>query len=225
MAIEPVVWKLLSELRPPQLLCLGYPDLLLPHGEPYPIAQDAAAIAGWHGWNGMVYETTAALATIGCEPAFIDIHPSRGVERVVDLNQPLPGDLAGRFDAVLDPGTLEHCFNIGQAFRTCIAALKETGTVIHTNPLQQLNHGFWNISPTAYADLYEHCGFTIELSILAGPLADRQISPSKPHARFGVHGEAVNLCVAKRAKDHGPVGWPTQHKYRANPNLRAANVY
>lgn len=229
MAIEPVVWKLLSELRPARLLCLGYPDLLLPHGEPFPAANDAAAIAKWHCWDGMVYDTTSALAIMKCEPTYVDIHASRNCERIVDLNRPLPHDLIGAFDAVLDPGTVEHCFNIGQAFMNCIAALKPTGAVIHTNPLQQINHGFWNISPTTYADFYEHHGFTVELSVLIGPLADRQVLPSKPHGRFGVHGEAVNLCLAKRSlhPDAIPlaIGWPVQHKYRVNPDLKAASVH
>ena len=231
MAIEPIVWMLLSELKPARLLCLGYPDLLLSFGAEKgvdaPIAADAAAVAQWHGWGGAVYDTTAALKTLGCTPTYIDIHASRNCERIVDLNRPLPHDLIGQFDAVLDPGTCEHCFNIGQAFMNCLAALKPTGTVIHTNPLQQINHGFWNISPTAYADFYGHHGFEVELSILAGPLANREIIQGRPHKRFGIHGEAVNLCVAKRSlsEDAIPlaVGWPTQFKYRQNPDLKAAN--
>ena len=229
MAVEPIVWKLLSELKPKRLLSLGYPDLLLPHGESLPIANDAATIGEWHGWDGQVYDTTAALQTLDCEPAYIDIHASRGIERIVDLNRSLPIDLVGQFDCVLDPGTLEHCFNIGQAFMNCIAALKPTGSIVHTNPLQQINHGFWNISPTAYADWYEFHGFTVELSILIGALGDRLVLPSKSQNRFGVVGEAVNLCVAKRAlpADAIPlvVGWPMQRKYRVNPDLKAASVH
>src|SRR5574341_1819501 len=175
MAIEPAIWRLLSELKPAKLLMLGYGDLLLSHGEPFPIANDAAAVAQWHGWDGMVYDTTAALKTLGCEPVYVDIRASRNAERIVDLNRPLPHDLIGGFDAVLDPGTLEHVANIYQGFVNCIAALKNTGVIVHTNPLSQVNHGFYCICPTMYADFYEHHGFSVELKVLNGPLSKRAV--------------------------------------------------
>ncbi len=47
----------------------------------------------------------------------VDLVASRGGERILDLNGPLEADLVGGFDVVLDAGTMEHCFNVGQAVR------------------------------------------------------------------------------------------------------------
>jgi hypothetical protein len=48
-----------------------------------------------------------SLIGVNCE--YIDIVKSRVIERVVDLNDPLPEDLVEQFGFFLDPGTIEHC--------------------------------------------------------------------------------------------------------------------
>jgi hypothetical protein len=71
----------------------------------------------------------------------------------VDLNY--PEDWPEKYDVVIDGGTAEHCFNVGQVFANILSAVRpDGGIVVHVNPLNMMNHGFWNISPTAYADFY-----------------------------------------------------------------------
>lgn len=220
MALEQAVWEVLKDRRPATLLCLGYPDLLITDRLDCPVVEDRG-IAAWHHWDGPIYETTAALERLGISPVYIDVHPSRGAERVVDLNYPLPADLCGAFDAVLDPGTLEHCFNIGQAFRNVVQALKPGGFAVHTNPLSQANHGFWSINPTAYHDFYGALGFRVETVILGGPVARRERFSGVTTERFHAGPELVNLCVATAPGEVTVAGWPTQTKYRNNPDLKA----
>jgi hypothetical protein len=200
---------------------LGYPDLLLIDGAlpGCPYAEDASRIGRWHGWRGAVYETSSALGLLGCEVEYVDIRPSRGCERVVDLNGPLPDDLVGRFDCVLDAGTVEHCFNVAQAFENCVNALGNEGSVLHVNPLSWVNHGFWSISPGAYADFYGLRGFSVECSVLTGPVTDQVEERIDPYSRIGVMCEASNLVVARRGEGGKP-GWPMQRKYLYNPDLK-----
>src|SRR5687768_2393542 len=43
---------------------------------------------------------------------------------VHDLNQPVPAEFHGQFDAVCDIGTLEHVFNFPTAIRSCLEMVK-----------------------------------------------------------------------------------------------------
>lgn len=220
MAVEQHVFKQLLKFAPGKILCLGYPDLLL-NGD-WEQAVDAEQIAAWHGWKGKLADTATTFATIGFEPTYIDIHASRGVERVVDLNEMLPVDLLGQFKIVLDPGTIEHCFNIGQAFRNLMDACEVGGYVIHTNPVNMINHGFWNISPTAYADLYDANGFEcVEFSLVLGSVNKREIVPLLPHNRIVLPCEASSFIIYRK-KQQLPFVFPMQWKYRQNPELKAS---
>ena len=215
MAVEQHVFEWLKEFAPCKLLSLGYPDLLI--HEPGPQRFDSREVARWHHWNHPVPDTEAVFKALGIEATYIDIHPSRGVERVVDLNYPT--DLEG-FDLVLDPGTIEHCFNIGQAFQNIAAAVKVGGHVIHTNPMTRANHGFWSISPTAYMDWYETNGFeVVAMGGIGGRLDDRIVVEVEPNERFTAPPEFDILVVAKKLRDMNAV-WPTQWKYRQNPDLK-----
>jgi hypothetical protein len=55
---------------------------------------------------------------------------------------------------VLDCGTTEHCFNVGQAIINAAHAVKPGGAIFHCFPMCVMNHGFWNASPTAFKDFY-----------------------------------------------------------------------
>jgi hypothetical protein len=250
MALEIAQFRRIVEAanpsRPVKLLSLGYPDLLLTAADlavyglrDLPIVPDSDKIAAWHSWPGPIYDTTEVFRRLFITPTYIDIKVSRGVEDIVDLNQPLEfpeiifeekgirghdGDpLIGAFDIVLDPGTLEHCFNIGQAFLNVAAMVAPGGTIIHTNPLSCQNHGFFNLCPTLYADFYGQNGFTIEyLGAMAGPVGNRIEAPLPPAGRIRLEPEVWSLVVVKAPTQwNGHAKIPTQAKYVANPSLKA----
>lgn len=189
-----------------------------------PLVDDG--VARWHGWADPIRETSAVLRALNIEPTYIDINPSRQAEAVVDLNMPLPEEYRGQFDAVLDAGTTEHCFNVGQAFRNVASALKLGGFAIHCNPMSCLNHGFWNFNPTAMVDFYEANGFAIErLAVLLGPIsrraeADILAMGTKRLAFTRDMAEANLLCVAQKGRVVEP-RWPHQTKYKLHPSLAA----
>lgn len=76
-----------------------------------------------------------------------------------DLNSPLVTDR--QFDTVIDLGTIEHIFNIAQAFQNAIALCRVGGRIVHVLPANNFpGHGFWQISPELFFALYsEKNGF------------------------------------------------------------------
>jgi len=54
---------------------------------------------------------------------------------------------------VLDAGTMEHCFNVGQTIRNIVDMTKVGGFVIHLNPMTMINHGFFNYHPRFFHSL------------------------------------------------------------------------
>src|SRR5438046_2463428 len=141
-------------------LLLAYPDLIVPRatlaqaiGEEaltaVPQREDAAATWEYHGLRGVgdpLYESLAVLGRLGVDATVVDAAKLRGMERIVDLNFPLPTDLVGGFDLVVDTGTCEHCFNVAQAFVNACDALDVDGMLVHAAPLTRINHGFWSFN-------------------------------------------------------------------------------
>jgi hypothetical protein len=68
-----------------------------------------------------------------------------------DLNEPFPTDLRGRFDLVMDGGTLEHIFDYPSALRHCLQTVSVGGHFITITPANQyMGHGFYQFSPELF---------------------------------------------------------------------------
>lgn len=241
MAIELHSWNAIKRQSPGEFLSLSYPDLLVPESElpsGLPLVPNQEAVQRRHGWPWKIFESDDALRALGFTPTYIDRIKERSFVKVVDLNTDIGNDyyysleggcgcgcdgpeatkkLTRRwFNIVLDPGTSEHIFNIGNVFHRIHHALAEGGVVIHTNPCTMVNHGFWNLNPGTYVDIYDHLGYKIEeLALLHGPLANRQRWDilDRPFDRYQVAPETTLLCVARKLK-HATFSWPTQRKYQ-----------
>lgn len=238
MAINPVQLQLVMATirrarktagdRRLQTLCFGYPDLVVPAAQlaqlvgaemllDLPQRADADKVRQWHNLppEAPVHDSLALFDRLGLEVTVADVAALQGMERIVDLNDPLPEDLRRHFDLVIDPGTCEHCFNVGQAFRNVCEAVRLGGFLVHIAPLTFINHGFWNFSPTVYPDYFEANGFA--LLHLAGhaPTADGQFAAFavEPFQRFSPPMKGVLYVVAERTGVQAPV-WPVQRKYR-----------
>ena len=200
-----------------RVLSLGYPDLIA-------AASDVENILGvvpikfvdtgrWHGLDHPVPETAHVFELLGATLDCVDIHASRGIERIVDLNY--PQDL-GEYDLVLDCGTVEHCFNIGQAILNAANAVKVGGYIFHMPPLSMVNHGFYNLNPTLFHDFYTQNGWEIEILCAADHERTWEISAVQ---RIQVLPELSLHCLARR-RSAGPLKFPTQTKYLLNPELK-----
>jgi hypothetical protein len=222
---------------PRRMVCLGYPDMLVTEAQiaalcgPEVAARigyrdDSEQILRWHNLQGQmsrVAETRSVFEALGIESDFIDIVASRGFEIVVDLNQPAPAELVGRYDIVYDGGTMEHCFNVGQVIRNIGAFARVGGFIIHVNPLNYYNHGFFNFNPTFYHDWYTQSGNAVVTPYYAmhGPVLASQITPLEPTAPFRHVPERAVLALAARKISAAQPQWPMQTKYLKNPELKA----
>jgi SAM-dependent methyltransferase len=78
----------------------------------------------------------------------LDYSPYEGATIIHDMNQPVPAGLQGRFDAIIDGGSLEHVYNIPIAFDNIRKMLKVGGTIFLSAPANNLcGHGFYQFSP------------------------------------------------------------------------------
>lgn len=212
-------------------LCVAYPDLLVPQNaldkilgpqitDGLSVRADAQSVWSWHGLPGCdqpLYETAEVFDRIGVTIDVVDIVQARGIERLVDLNSPLPADMNSKYDLVIDTGTCEHCFNVGQAFLNCCSSVAAGGYFIHAAPLNKPNHGFWNFSPTVYPDFLMDNGF--EINFIAGVKGSLQDGfktfDLELFSRSSLPQESMVYLVAKRLREQALI-WPVQRKYRKN---------
>lgn len=86
----------------------------------------------------------------------MDISGYEGAELIHDLNDDrLSSDWLGRYDAVLDGGTVEHVFDVRTAMRNVCRMTKVGGRIVHISPMANcVDHGFYSFSPTFFVDYY-----------------------------------------------------------------------
>lgn len=85
----------------------------------------------------------------------IDKSNFEGATIIHDMNIPIPNDLKGKYDTVIDAGTLEHIYNVPQALDNVSSLCKPLGQIIHILPANnQCGHGFWQMSPELFFSLY-----------------------------------------------------------------------
>jgi hypothetical protein len=246
VSIDLTTLKLLIRLRqrfpgdePRRLLSLGYPDALIAAENyerllgPDKAAQlkrreDSESVLRWHGLQGKmdrIVESDSLFSLCGYDLDCMDISSARGDELIVDMNKPLPAEYAGQFDVVYDGGTLEHCFNIAQAVKNMALACKVGGFCVNINPLNVYNHGFYNISPTFYADFYGCNGFQILDIVMLyghyGTMQPPQMTPLPPIARFDKAPPRATIMAVVQRVTEAEIAWPIQAKYRKNPHLKA----
>lgn len=199
---------------------MGYPDMIAPEAMIRDIAKDefhglvyrgdSNEICARHGLSPrLIPDAHAFFNILGCELDVYDIVRERGCEILCDLNKPtyLPND----YDIVLDVGTSEHCFNIAQAVMNMAALVKVGGHIIHENPFNCGNHGFYSLNPTWYADFYAQNGFEVLQCRLA--TKDGRGAEIPRTKRFQFTGEEVNVFALARRVALRPFVFPVQSKY------------
>ena len=201
--------KLHPYLYDAKILSLGYPDLMVSAEEieklfGYKPTRFTEA-AKWHGLKNPCPETLELFERLGSELTVVDFTQESGVEKIADLNY--PHDF-GKFDLVIDSGTLEHCFNIGQAMLNAVNSVKVGGAIFHLSPLDVLNHGFYNMNPTLFNDFYLQNEWDIkEVKIM--PSSSPVIHTTN---RFTMYTEHIIRVLVERPHDK-PIKYPIQTKY------------
>lgn len=130
----------------------------------------------------------------------LDYSSYQGAE-VLDLNKPVQPDLHGRFDALIDGGTLEHVFDVRQALSNYMRMIKEQGNLFVIVPANNLvGHGFYQFSPELfYRAFSKDNGFEIkELILIESPFSAVEASKrrrcylAQDPARIGKRVRLVN---------------------------------
>lgn len=155
------------------------------------------------GFPDRIVEMNLHGSTLTC----VDLFAHHGTEIVADLS--VPQDL-GKFDIVLDTGTIEHVANPAQAFINAASAVKVGGIVFHHLPITMVNHGYWNISPCWFTDFYGANGFVTEKFELTEGVADVWNVPwpnGSPNAHMGLNANSLTLFIARRKNDN-PIKLP-----------------
>ncbi len=218
---------LLPSFPRPRAACLGYPDLIVTEeslrslfGEQavsmWPKSKWTEEIVAWHGIPrdfGAIYDSQTLFDKYGVNARFFDVKAHRDCEEPLDLNQEISHDLKQAFDLLIDTGTLEHCFNVGIAFRNMCEMTSHKGIVISAAPLTKVNHGFWCFSPTAYFDGFVQNGFKV-LSFL-GVISEAgkpKLIDIHPTQRVILPPESIMIAVARREALQDFI-WPVQSKY------------
>lgn len=119
--------------------------------------KDVKAIARKLGVRGLDWSSFAANAfaddffrtLLGAETLqSIDYSDYEKVDIVHDLNTPIAEDLHGRFDALVDGGSLEHIFDVKQVLTNYMNMVKVGGGVFVATAANNLcGHGFYQFSP------------------------------------------------------------------------------
>lgn len=97
-----------------------------------------------------------------------DIADWEGADHIMDLNDPAPTELHGRFDTILDPGTILQIFHQPQLLQNLHDLVKVGGRIVHAG-VPSNNHvdlGFYMFSPTFFHDFYSANGYKIEYQYL-----------------------------------------------------------
>lgn len=98
----------------------------------------------------------------------LDANNFENVEELLDLNSNvLPDHLRQGFDVVLDFGTLEHVFHLPNCLDLIRSMVRPGGRILHFTPTSNaLDHGFYSLSPTFFADYYSINGYTLNSILL-----------------------------------------------------------
>lgn len=128
----------------------------------------------WQYRNFMHQETFFRM--FGFAPGAIhtlDVDAYEGAEIIHDMNLPLPPSLVGSYDLVIDVGTIEHIFDLKQAFWNLHDLVKVGGHAFHISPSNMLDHGFINLNAVLIRDYYTQSGWQKEeLFYIATPNSD-----------------------------------------------------
>lgn len=181
-----------------------------------------------------------------------DISDWEGAEHIFDLNEPVPDDLHGRFDAIVDPGSILQIFHQPNVLKNFHDLTKVGGRIIHAG-VPSNNHvdlGFYMFSPTFFDDFYRANNYQVEYLYICTyvpywHLGRLRSTPWKvyryepgclDHLNYGRYGgrqTSVFMVATKKAESTGDVvpqlgqfvrSWQTYEERRDDPDAVAGEL-
>lgn len=145
---------------PEQLL-----DLLRNHGmpldvDPNTIELDKDTIDRLPGFDPRLVTDVALLRLLGVQnPRALDHSDYEGAQIVHDLRYPLPPNLEGIADFMIDGSTLDNIFTPSTVIQNYAALLKPGGRLLTTNAFSSLESAYVIMTPMWYFDYFVTNGF------------------------------------------------------------------
>jgi hypothetical protein len=126
---------------------IGHQSLLLYPGELREIRRSCPGALKDYKWGEFADRFFTQCLGVS-EVSTMDYSSYEGAELLHDLNQPIPSELEGRFDVVVEAGSLEHVFNFPVAIANLMQMTRVGGTLFVTTVSNNLcGHGFYQFSP------------------------------------------------------------------------------
>ena len=152
---------------------------------------------------------------------------------VLDMNRPAPVELHGRFTALIDGGTLEHIFDVPQAFRNVAALLRVGGHFVSVNGTNNfMGHGFYQFSPELFFRvLAPENGFELETLVLTETHRDSYWYEASDPAVFRERLEVVNgyptyvMVRARKVADVPLFATPPQQSDYSEQSWRGNDIH
>jgi SAM-dependent methyltransferase len=228
---------IITNYHPKSCVCLGRPHYLGVDKETQRLCSEFKLSPNPGLLKGEYRERFAdeLLKAFGIEQLdHMDVFAGEGATIIHDLNIPIPDLLRCKFDLVLDNGTLEHVFNVPQAFENCAALCAVGGHVVLMAPANNYcGHGFFQFSPELfYRTFSESNGFRDpRVTLLDYGILNRTIrltDPAVHRSRLEFIGSSQIIMVgtAQKARDKRPfwTQWPQQSDYVVYWNTAEARV-
>ena len=218
-----------TNVSPPIKVCsLGYPDFLftpqalsnnctIPDMKPKLASLNTCSYKGdlTNADTVQYVDPKSFFKLFNAKLDVIDVQKHRGDELIIDLNYSNSTlALAGQYDLVIDNGTLEHCFNIGEALINTASLIKSNcAYVFHINPLLMINHGFYNICPTLLFDFYSQNHFRIHSIYATGVKSQKSVKINATQ-RYSLIKEFSNEEIIMNFIACSPIEKLNQKNYR-----------
>ena len=141
----------------------------------------------------------------------IDISNFEGASIIQDLNMKVPKKYHTTFDTIIDAGSLEHIYNIKQAFQNIASMLKNGGQVIHISPTNGFSgHGLYQFSYDLFANVYNKENGFINFEVFVEEVNDlkawyRVLCPEK-FDRVNIYGVGPVYMMVRAVKHGAPSG-------------------
>ncbi|HRN37936.1 MAG TPA: hypothetical protein PLV70_01930 [Flavobacteriales bacterium] len=119
-----------------------------------------------------------------------------------DLNVPVSAELHGKYDCIIDGGTIEHVFHFPNAIRSCMDMLAPGGHYIGITPADnQMGHGFYQFSPELYFRIFVPAnGFEVRTMLLQTPSEWLEIRDPEVVGHRGTLTSSTPLMLAILAR-------------------------
>lgn len=129
--------------------------------QPQPLEPDFDLTTRIPGQSSEFISDVALFRLFDVEELYaLDISDYQYADIILDMNKQIPDELQGRFNLIIDGGTLDHVFDIRQAMMNISLMLKSEGRVIHLSPTSNyIGHGFYSFQPSLFFDYYLVNGF------------------------------------------------------------------